>query len=200
MPNVRIKRERTKGWRKPPGCMIVDRTSDFGNPFTVAQLVDIGYAEPQARTMVITEFRSWLRGSRANWAADEADQRREKLLTRMPELHGMDLACPCEEGEACHGDVLLEWGALPLVALEVRIASARARVDRQRAFQGMKPLHDAAALTAVLTRDVGPRLLVDVDLGDGIPQRWDSGTWSQYLVSQRRAEEPVTARLVEVFA
>ncbi|PBO25552.1 hypothetical protein CLM85_03560, partial [Streptomyces albidoflavus] len=29
------------------------------------------------------------------------------LLTRLPELRGMDLACPCGPGEPCHGDVLL---------------------------------------------------------------------------------------------
>jgi hypothetical protein len=196
MPNIRIKRERKPGWRKPPGCMIVDRTSDFGNPFTIAQFLDIGYPEPQARSMAISEFRSWLRGSRDTWTTDEADQRREKLLGRLPELRGMNLACPCEEGTPCHGDVLLEWAALEWTALEVRIASARARVDRQRIAQ----MYDADALADVLTQDVGLWCLVDVDLGDGIPQRWDSSTWSQYLASQRRAEEPVTARLVEVYA
>jgi hypothetical protein len=197
---TRIQRRRDHGWRKPERCMIVDRTSDFGNPFTIAQLVDIGYKEPEARATVITEFRPWLRGSRANWTADESDRRREKILTRLPELRGMDLACPCEPGEPCHGDVLLEWAALSPLALEVRIAATRVRVDRQRVFQGLKAMYDADALTAVLTRDVGFGCLVDVDPGDGIPQRWDSGTWSQYLMRQRLADKPVTARLVEVFA
>lgn len=197
---TRMQRRRDRGWRKPPNCMIVDRTSDFGNPFTIAQLMDIGYKEPEARQTAIAEFRPWLRGSRTNWQSDEGDQRREKILARLPELRGMDLACPCAPGEQCHADVLLEWGALSVLALEVRIASARARVDRHRVLLGMKPMYDADALAAVLTRDVGFGCLVDVDPGDGIPQRWDSGTWNQHLKRTRLAEEPVTARLVEVFA
>lgn len=197
---TRIQRRRDRGWRKPERCMIVDRTSDFGNPFTIAAAMDIGYKEPEARATVIAEFRPWLRGSRANWQSDESDRRREKILARLPELRGMDLACPCPPGEPCHADVLLEWAALPMLALEVRIASARVRVDRQRVFRGEDPLYDADALTAILTRDVGFGCLVYVDPGDGIPQRWDSGTWSQHLMRQRLREEPVTARLVEVFA
>jgi hypothetical protein len=180
--------------------MIVDRTSDFGNPFTVAQLMDIGYKEPEARQIVIAEFRPWLRGSRANWTADESDRRREKILARLPELHGMDLACPCQPGEPCHGDVLLEWAALSPLALEVRTAATRVRVDRQRAFQGLKPMYDAAELTAVLTQDVGLDCLVDFDPGDGIPQRCDNRTWNHYLKGQRLHEDAVRVRLVEVFA
>ncbi|MBX7471221.1 DUF4326 domain-containing protein [Streptomyces sp. MAG02] len=198
---IRIQRQRTKGWRKPARCMIVDRTSDFGNPFTVAQLVDIGYKEPEARQMAVAEFRPWLRGSRANWTADESDRRREKVLTRLPELRGMDLACPCEPGEPCHGDVLLEWAALSPLALEVRTAATRARVDRQRVFHGLEPLHDADELAAVLTQDVYLDFggTVDFDPGDGIPQRCDTRTWNHYLKKQRLHEDAVTLRLVEVF-
>ena len=197
---TRIQRRRDRGWRKPERCMIVDRTSDFGNPFTVAQLVDIGYKEPEARATVIAEFGPWLRGSRANWTADESDRRREKILARLPELRGMDLACPCEPGEPCHGDVLLEWAALSPLALEVRTAAARVRVDRQRVFQGLEPMYDTSDLAAVLTQDVHLGCLVDFDPGDGIPQRCDNRTWNHYLKRQRLHEDAVTVRLVEVFA
>ncbi|MGN9763069.1 DUF4326 domain-containing protein [Streptomyces sp. SD31] len=197
---TRIQRRRDRGWRKPERCMIVDRTSDFGNPFTIAQLVDIGYKEPEARQTVIAEFRPWLRGSRTNWTADESDRRREKILARLPELRGMDLACPCEPGEPCHGDVLLEWAALSPLALEVRVASTRARVDRQRVSHGLEPMYDADELAAVLTRDVHLDCLVDFDPGDGIPQRCDSRTWNHYLKGQRLHEDAVRVRLVEVFA
>ncbi|MEU6965115.1 DUF4326 domain-containing protein [Streptomyces chrestomyceticus] len=197
---TRIQRRRDPGWRKPERCVIVDRTSDFGTPFTIAAALDIGYAEPEARATVIAEFRPWLRGSRANWTADESDRRREKIIARLPELCGMDLACPCEPGEPCHGDVLLEWAALAPLALEVRTAATRARVDRQRVFQGLEPMYDADALAAVLAQDVYLPCLVDFDPGDGIPQRCDNRTWNQYLKRQRLHEDTVTARLVEVFA
>ncbi|MGW2181288.1 DUF4326 domain-containing protein [Streptomyces sp. NPDC001732] len=149
---TRIQRRRDRGWRKPKQCVIVDRTSHFGNPFTVAHLMDvIGYKEPEARQTAVAEFRHWLRGGRAYWTSPEGDQRREKILARLPELCGMDLACTCPPGEQCHADVLLEWAALSPLALEVRTASARALVDRQRVFQGLEPMYDAAALAAVLT-------------------------------------------------
>ncbi|NGO40642.1 DUF4326 domain-containing protein [Streptomyces ureilyticus] len=198
---TRIQRRRDRGWRKPERCMIVDRTSDFGNPFTVAHLVDIGYKEPEARQTAVAEFRHWLRGGRAYWTSTEGDRRREKILARLPELRGMDLACPCPPGvQPCHGDVLLEWAALSPLALEVRSAVARARVDRQRVHVGEEPMYDADALAAVLTRDVNSDCLVDFDPGDGIPQRCDNRTWNHYLRRQRLHEEAVTVRLVEVFA
>ncbi|MFE3169201.1 DUF4326 domain-containing protein [Streptomyces sp. NPDC059224] len=63
---TRIQRRRDRGWSKPERCMIVDRTSHFGNPFTIAGAMDIGYKEPEARATVIAQFSPWLRGSRAN--------------------------------------------------------------------------------------------------------------------------------------
>jgi hypothetical protein len=198
---TRIQRRRDRGWRKPERCMIVDRTSAFGNPFTVAQLVDIGYKEPEAREIAVREFRPWLRGSRANWTSSESDRRREKILARLPELRDKDLACPCPTGETCHADVLLEWAALSPLALEVRTAATRVRVDRQRVFQGLEPMYDADVLGAVLTQDVylDSGGTVDFDPGDGIPQRCDSRTWNSYLKKRRLHEDAVTIRLVEVF-
>ncbi|MFD6866295.1 IS630 family transposase [Streptomyces diastaticus] len=54
---TRIQRQRTKGRSKPPRCMIVDRTSHFGNPFTIAQFIPLGHQEPEARTMAVAQFR-----------------------------------------------------------------------------------------------------------------------------------------------
>ncbi|MFJ1757367.1 DUF4326 domain-containing protein [Kitasatospora sp. NPDC088134] len=207
MESKRIQRKRTAGWGKPDGCVIVDRTSNLGNPFTVAQLTDIGYDEPAAREMVVAEFGRWLRGSRANWESDRGDQQREKILARLPELRGMDLACFCAPGELCHGDTLLEWAALSPLALEVRIASARARVDHAREARGEDPMYDADELAAVLTRDVTIHCLVDVIPGDlpgarwaGLPQRWTNTDWNYHLRVQRLHAQVVTARLVEILA
>ncbi|MGW2841918.1 hypothetical protein ACWCWD_29535 [Streptomyces sp. NPDC001493] len=108
--------------------------------------------------------------------------------------------CPCAPGEPCHADVLLEWAALSPLALEVRIASARARVDRQRMWRGEKPLYDADDLADVLTQDVHTTCLVDYDPGDGIPVRCDNRTWNQYVRRQQQRENPkAMIRLVEVF-
>ncbi|MFI8287408.1 DUF4326 domain-containing protein [Streptomyces albidoflavus] len=199
MNPTRIQRQRTKGWSKPPRCMIVDRTSHFGNPFTIDQFIALGHQEPEARTMAVAQFRQWLHGSRAAWASDDSDRRREKLLTRLPELRGMDLACPCGPGEQCHGDVLLEWAALSYLALQVRTAATRARVDQQRTAHGLEAIHDADELTAVLTQEIHLSGTVDFDPGDGIPQRCDHQTWNYYLRRRRLLREPVTRRLVDVF-
>ncbi|WP_327332945.1 DUF4326 domain-containing protein [Streptomyces anulatus] len=198
---TRIQRQRTRGWCKPDRCVIVDRTSAFGNPFTIAAAMDVfGYKEPEARATVIAEFGPWLRGSRANWQSSEADERREKILARLPELRGMDLACACAPGEPCHADVLLEWAALSPLALEVRVASARARVDRQRMWRGERPMYEADDLSDVLTQDVHTTCLVDYDPGDGIPVRCDNRTWNEFVKRQRMRDYPkAMIRLVEVF-
>lgn len=150
---IRIQRSRESGWRKPANCMIVDRTSDFGNPFSIASAMDVlGLGEAEARKAVVREFDPWLRGSRTNWESDDADQRREKILTRLPELRGKDVACTCRTDQLCHGDTLLEWAALPPAELEARTAWARYRVHRVRDARGLPEMYDQDSLTAVLTR------------------------------------------------
>lgn len=162
--------------------MIVDRPSDFGNPFTIAGAMEIGYRGPEARATVIAEFGPWLRGSRANWPSDESDRCREKILVLLLELRGMDLACPCKPDNPWHGVVLLEWAALSPLVLEVRAAATRVRRDRQRTAGGEEAMYDADALAGVLTQDVHLDFPVDSDPGNGIPQRCDNRTWNHYLM------------------
>lgn len=111
---VRIQLRRTKGWRLPPAAVVVSRPTVFGNPFVVGR--DGNAAECARR------FRDWLTGPEplpgcgrmigGAWAA-EWDGLRAKLLARLPELRGKDLACWCKPGEACHADVLLELANQP---------------------------------------------------------------------------------------
>jgi hypothetical protein len=94
----RIQRKRIKGWRMPENCVSVARPGIFGNPFTL----QMGSAE-----WALREFRTWVSGKTVNrWP--ELTERREKLLKRLPELRGKDVACFCKEGAPCHGDVLIE--------------------------------------------------------------------------------------------
>lgn len=115
---VRIQRCRTRGWRKPVGCIIVDRTTEFGNPFRVtgpAREISgptCGSVEwwvetpgsvwrfpnrPEAIAGSIKLYRAWL---------DLPGQ--ASLRARIPLLRGRDLACFCPAGQPCHADVLLE--------------------------------------------------------------------------------------------
>lgn len=141
---ARIKRERTRGWRlaaattNPLGARIVDRTSRFGNPFTIAMAEETGYDDP--RKAVVGAFIEWLRGNRDMWQSDEGDLRRERILADLPSLRGKDLACPCEPGEDCHGDELLRVANMPEPEQAAWIARVRERVRRNREWRGEEPM------------------------------------------------------------
>lgn len=86
----RIQLRRSKGWRKPPGAVVVSRPSRWGNPFRVGIDGD--------RAACVDAYRRALLAGEL--AVTAADVRRE--------LAGRDLACWCPPGAPCHGDVLLE--------------------------------------------------------------------------------------------
>jgi hypothetical protein len=105
MPN-RIQLSRRKGWRKPPGTVVVARPHRWGNPYRV--------------------------GLEASDAAEAVALYREHLL-RHPrlvelaarELAGKDLACWCPPDQPCHADVLLEIGGEVLGVAERELRRAR---------------------------------------------------------------------------
>ena len=88
----RIQLKRTKGWRLPPGAVVVSRPSKWGNPYAIG---DPGI--PDAETAVMA-YDIWLRIHPTMFD----DARRE--------LKGKDLACWCsvDVDQPCHADVLLE--------------------------------------------------------------------------------------------
>lgn len=107
----RIRLSRAKGWRMPPNAVKVDRSTGFGNPFTPDGCREAGYrgtdAEISARC--VEAFRVWLGPHwRDNWDGPESEVARARLLARIPELRGKNLACWCKPGEPCHADVLLD--------------------------------------------------------------------------------------------
>ena len=86
MPS-RIQLSRAKGWRKPPGAVVVARPTRWGNPFPVAE---------HGRAEAVQLYREWINGQ-------------SELITAVrAELAGRDLACWCPPGAACHADVLIE--------------------------------------------------------------------------------------------
>lgn len=145
MSPIRLQRRRTKGWRLAKaadplrGGVIVSRPSRWGNPCKVGLMQEMGYTDPHAAAA--DNFRIWLNGSRFDAPTDEADRRRERILTDLPLLRGKDLACTCPYGKACHGDYLLDRANVPAADQATWIAVVRARVDRQRVRDGEQPLH-----------------------------------------------------------
>ena len=93
----------------PANTVKVDRTTPFGNPFSLEQ---------HGRTGAIRMFELWLEwklppGSFPDWAMAMLMTKRHMVLERLPSLRGKNLACWCplpEPGERdiCHAEVLLE--------------------------------------------------------------------------------------------
>ncbi|MGZ4443678.1 MAG: DUF4326 domain-containing protein [Nocardioidaceae bacterium] len=94
-PPRRVRLQRTRGWRKPDGVVVVSRPSRWGNPFAIGELAD---GSVRTRAEAIELFRDALMNDRLGYTM--ADVRRE--------LAGKDLACWCPYGEPCHADLLIE--------------------------------------------------------------------------------------------
>jgi hypothetical protein len=118
---VRIQLSRKKGWRMPPNTVKVDRSTRFGNPWTVAGAVEAGYPAQHAAKECVFFFRQWVTkvpGSITEMLAD-GDHRLGTLLSGLPDLRGKNLACWCpivdKDGNPvpCHADVLLELANTP---------------------------------------------------------------------------------------
>ena len=88
----RIQLSRRRGWRKPPGAVVVARPSKWGNPFP------IGTGRSRTEAVELYE-RALVHGDSASVSFTVADVQRE--------LAGRDLACWCPLDEPCHAAVLL---------------------------------------------------------------------------------------------
>lgn len=109
----RIQRRRVKGWRMPANCINVTRPGVFGNPFTLKNLIECGYSQndrEKDRAFLVQCFRDWIthNGSSEYWSGPTSDEAYRKIMERIGELRGKDLACFCPLTGPCHADVLLE--------------------------------------------------------------------------------------------
>ena len=105
----RVQLRRSKGWRMPANTVKVDRTTLFGNPFSIK---DFGHDR------AVELHRRWITGARfgrdvlGSVTVDLATKRKE-VLQALPTLRGKNLACWCAlpkpgEPDRCHAAVLLE--------------------------------------------------------------------------------------------
>jgi hypothetical protein len=106
----RIQLRRTKGWRMPANTVKVDRTTLFGNPFSIKD-----YGHDRA----VALHRAWLTGRTIDApipsaAIKKLAERRQQVLQALPSLRGKHLACWCAlpkkkgEPDSCHAALLLE--------------------------------------------------------------------------------------------
>jgi len=131
----RIQRQRTKGWRMPPGAVYVGRPSRWGNPFIVGDgpLTFHGYEQGEVGrgtegggradlqlpdefgltpAMAAALYRDCLLAVLAevdNERVHPQDRARSsEIAAALAKLRGRDLCCWCPLDQACHADVLLE--------------------------------------------------------------------------------------------
>jgi len=105
----RVQLRRTRGWRMPANTVKVDRTTRFGNPFSIE-----GYGRERA----VALHRAWITGEVGNPPIPnkllrDLEARRTEVVSGLPSLRGKNLACWCplpEPGEPdiCHAALLLE--------------------------------------------------------------------------------------------
>jgi len=107
---VRVQLRRTKGWRMPPNTVSVARPTKFGNPWNVADAIDIGFPAASAAAYCVKLFRQWTQSNPdpLTLMFNGSDARRRTLMSGLPELCGKNLACWCRLDQPCHADVLLE--------------------------------------------------------------------------------------------
>ena len=130
MPD-RIQRRRVKGWRKTEGAVIVDRQTIWGNPWQAGDPGVFWWPSVRvwidARPMLASLSAADVVAIHRRWLVDNdpalppmvteygqgrvigaLEMRRALILSRLPELRGRDLCCPCKIGQPCHAHVLLE--------------------------------------------------------------------------------------------
>jgi len=92
----RIQLSRKRGYRKPPGAIVVARRGFWGNPWQVGVHGD--------RAMCVKAHADWLAGKRDDAPDGKSAQ---EVIARIGELRGRDLACWCGPDAQCHADTLI---------------------------------------------------------------------------------------------
>ena len=98
----RVQLKRTKGWRMPPNTVKVDRTTRWGNPFSVGDRVQADPSLPIAVCFSSQEAVNAFAGFCAHALGRVFVERARAAL------RGKNLACWCPLDQPCHADVLLE--------------------------------------------------------------------------------------------
>jgi hypothetical protein len=91
----RVQLKRSAGWKMPANTVKVDRTTRWGNPFTVAECGSVAVA--------VAQHGRWMRGEIAAPGAVEPPA----TETLRAALAGRNLACWCALNGPCHADLLL---------------------------------------------------------------------------------------------
>ena len=91
----RVQLKRSAGWKMPANTLKVDRTTRWGNPFTIA--------ECGSAAIAVAQHGRWMRGEIVAPGGVEPPPR-DALRAA---LGGRNLACWCALNGPCHADLLL---------------------------------------------------------------------------------------------
>lgn len=108
---VRVQLRRTKGWRMPPNTVKVDRSTGYGNPWTIRNDGRGGWTVHGPNTPVGGIICGNEEGARLR--AIDLYRREAQRLGVSAALRGKNLACWCDPGQPCHADVLLDLANRP---------------------------------------------------------------------------------------
>lgn len=113
----RIQRSRRRGWRLPPGAILVDRRTIWGNPFRITQddkrfLVGDGCVCVECETREAAHAKAVELFRRVVIGPHPARSTRYRAVPSIQDawkhLRGADLVCWCPYSLPCHADVWLE--------------------------------------------------------------------------------------------
>lgn len=121
-----------RGGRLVENAVYIGRPSIWGNPFKIGR--------DGSRREVIAKYRGLV-------------LRSPRLLARLPELHGKDLACWCAP-QPCHGDVLIDLAARgPKLWRRVIIAGGRGYAMNREDWRLLDLMRDKLPIGEVVSGD-----------------------------------------------
>lgn len=97
-----------KGWRKPPGAVMIVRPNRWGNPHPIGKPCPVpachGLTHDRETCLVAFDV-----DLRAGTLVTRPGSRPLGIQDARRELAGRDVVCACGPDEACHGDILLRY-------------------------------------------------------------------------------------------
>jgi hypothetical protein len=107
----RIQRKRSKGWRMPPGTVLVCRPGPWGNPYMTAPQADPPILAQHVVSMHRDLIEDRLAGKDAAWFRDRLNRLRGRNLAcwcRLCPAHqdGKPFGVACWDCAPCHADTL----------------------------------------------------------------------------------------------
>jgi hypothetical protein len=136
-PVRRVQLKRTKGWRMPPNTVKVDRTTKWGNPWSVAGVrawlksvnIEDSFTDRERSENCAHQFDALIMSGIP--IGGQYTKIRDRVLSEITELRGKNVACWCKLDWKCHADTLLKVANMT----DEELSALRRPVSIQDAFK-----------------------------------------------------------------